>query len=83
MLVIDLFPPSKRDPQGIHKLIWDEFQEEDLELPADKRLTLAAYKVVYPARRFPRRWFAIVLSDCWLSGRMNEAPTGCSSVWKS
>jgi Protein of unknown function (DUF4058) len=43
LLVIDLFPPSKRDPQGIHKAIWDEFQEEDLELPPDKPLTLAAY----------------------------------------
>jgi Protein of unknown function (DUF4058) len=43
LLVIDLFPPSKRDPQGIHKAIWDEFVEEELELPADQRLTLAAY----------------------------------------
>ena len=43
LLVIDLFPPSKRDPQGIHKAIWDEFVEEDFELPADKPLTLAAY----------------------------------------
>ena len=43
LLVIDLFPPSKRDPQGIHKAIWDELVEEDFELPADQRLTLAAY----------------------------------------
>ncbi len=43
LLVIDLFPPGPRDPQGIHKLIWDEFEEEDLALPADKPLTLAAY----------------------------------------
>jgi len=43
LLVIDLFPPGKRDPHGIHKAIWDEFQEEDLELPADKPLTLASY----------------------------------------
>jgi Protein of unknown function (DUF4058) len=43
LLVIDLFPPSKRDPQGIHKTIWDEFIEEDFELPAGKPLTLAAY----------------------------------------
>jgi hypothetical protein len=43
LLVIDLFPPSKRDPQGIHKAIWDEFVEEDFALPADQRLTLAAY----------------------------------------
>ncbi|MCI0461409.1 MAG: DUF4058 family protein [Gemmataceae bacterium] len=43
LLVIDLFPPSKRDPQGLHKVIWDEFQEEDFELSPDKPLTLAAY----------------------------------------
>jgi hypothetical protein len=43
LLVIDLFPPSKRDPKGIHKAIWDRFIEEDFELPADQRLTLAAY----------------------------------------
>jgi Protein of unknown function (DUF4058) len=43
LLVIDLFPPSKRDPQGIHKAIWDEFVEEDFALPSDQRLTLAAY----------------------------------------
>jgi hypothetical protein len=43
LLVIDLFPPTKRDPQGIHKAIWDEFEEEDFELPADKPLLLAAY----------------------------------------
>jgi hypothetical protein len=43
LLVVDLFPPSKRDPQGIHKAIWDQIKEEDFELPGDKRLTLAAY----------------------------------------
>ena len=43
LLVIDLFPPGKWDLQGIHKAIWDEFEEEDLELPRDQPLTLAAY----------------------------------------
>ncbi len=43
LLVIDLFPPSRRDPQGIHKAIWDEFIEEDCERPEGKPLTLAAY----------------------------------------
>jgi Protein of unknown function (DUF4058) len=44
VLVIDLFPPSKRDPQGIHKAIWDKIEEEDFELPADKPLVLVAYE---------------------------------------
>jgi hypothetical protein len=43
LLVIDPFPPTKRDPEGIHKAIWDEFEEVDCELPDDKPLTLASY----------------------------------------
>lgn len=43
LLVIDLFPPTKRDPHGIHKAIWDEFEDEDYELTAAKPLILAAY----------------------------------------
>jgi hypothetical protein len=43
VLVIDLFPPTKRDPRGIHKAIWDELEEEDFELPPDKPLILASY----------------------------------------
>jgi hypothetical protein len=43
LLVIDLFPPTARDPQGIHKAIWDEIQETPFELPPDKPLTLASY----------------------------------------
>jgi hypothetical protein len=48
LLVIDLFPPSARDPQGIHKAIWDEIQERPFELPPDKLLTLAAYVAGVP-----------------------------------
>lgn len=43
VLVIDLFPPGKRDPLGVHKAIWDQFEETDIELPKGKRLTLASY----------------------------------------
>lgn len=43
LLVVDLFRPSRRDPQGIHKAIWDEILDEPFELPAGKPLTVAAY----------------------------------------
>jgi Protein of unknown function (DUF4058) len=43
LLVVDLFPPGNRDPQGIHKAIWDEIAEEPFDLPPDKPLILAAY----------------------------------------
>jgi hypothetical protein len=48
LLVIDLFPAGKRDPQGIHKAIWDEFAEEEFVPPADKPLIVAAYDVGPP-----------------------------------
>jgi hypothetical protein len=43
LLVIDLFPPTARDPEGIHQAIWDRIQDTPFELPPDKRLTLVSY----------------------------------------
>jgi hypothetical protein len=43
VLVIDLFPPNKRVPHGIHKAIWDEIEEEDFQLPPGKPLVVASY----------------------------------------
>ena len=43
LLVVDLFPPTPRDPQGIHKAIWDELGDEPFELPPGKPLTVASY----------------------------------------
>ncbi len=48
LLVIDLFPPSARDPQGMAKAIWDEIQEQTYELSADKPLTVAAFVAGLP-----------------------------------
>jgi hypothetical protein len=43
LLIVDLFPPTPRDPQGIHKAIWDEFGDEPFEVPPGKPLTVASY----------------------------------------
>jgi hypothetical protein len=43
LLIVDLFPPTSRDPQGIHGAIWQEISDDAFELPAGERLTLAAY----------------------------------------
>lgn len=43
LMVLDLFPPTARDPQGIHPLIWKSFHKVEFELPPDQPLTLAAY----------------------------------------
>jgi len=48
LLVVDLFPPTPRDPQGIHKAIWDEIREEPFDPPPGKPLTAAAYSAAVP-----------------------------------
>ncbi len=43
-LIVDPFPPSPRDPEGIHQLIWDEMGAEKFEpRPADAPLTAMAF----------------------------------------
>jgi hypothetical protein len=73
ILIVDPFPPSERDPQGIHKVIWDEIQEEPFELPPDKPLTLAAYSAGVPKKAYvePVRFAPIrVFSSAHLNGRI-------------
>jgi hypothetical protein len=43
LVVVDLFPPTPRDPQGIHKAIWDQFDERPFDFLPDKPLTVASY----------------------------------------
>src|SRR5262249_34323137 len=43
LLVVDLFPPGKHDPQGSSQAIWEQLADEDLPLPPDKPLSLASY----------------------------------------
>ena len=43
VLVIDLFPPTVRDPKGLHKLIWDEIEDQPFELPAGLDRLLMSY----------------------------------------
>jgi hypothetical protein len=43
LLIIDLFPPSRRDPSSIHGAIWEDLSGQDYQIPRDKPLTLASY----------------------------------------
>jgi hypothetical protein len=44
LLVVDLFPPTPRDPQGIHWAIWDHLGGEPFEPVPAKPLIVASYK---------------------------------------
>jgi hypothetical protein len=52
LLVIDLFPPGPRDPQGIHAEIWRELAGKEIATPPSKPLTLAAYEAGEAVRAY-------------------------------
>jgi hypothetical protein len=52
LLIVDLLPPGRHDPQGIHGAIWDYVADEPYSLPPDKPLTLAAYEADPTLRAF-------------------------------
>jgi hypothetical protein len=66
LVIIDLFPPSKRDPHGIHRAIWGEDREGDFALPDDKPLTCVSY-VGYPD-------IEVFLDPVALGDRLPEMP---------
>lgn len=45
LLVVDLFPPTPRDPHGVHRAIWDEYEDEGIlfEFPSGKDRLLVSY----------------------------------------
>lgn len=44
VLVVDLFPPSPRDPEGIHAAIWSLLNSQSFQLPNRTDRTLASYE---------------------------------------
>lgn len=52
LLIVDLFPPGPRDPNGIHGAIWAEVSDEPFTLPSDEPLTLVSYSAGLPKRAY-------------------------------
>jgi hypothetical protein len=44
VLVIDVFPPTSRDPLGLHKLVWDEIEDVPFAFPPGQDRILVSYE---------------------------------------
>src|SRR5207244_3674014 len=44
LALVDLFPPSSRDPGGIHTIIWGEDDDKTFQFDSAKPLTCASYQ---------------------------------------
>lgn len=54
LLIVDLFPPGRRDPQGIHAAIWEDIAGEEYQSSPDKPLNVAAYETALTVRAYIR-----------------------------
>ncbi len=52
LLILDLHPPTSRDPEGIHGAIWEEISGQEYVAPGNQPLTLAAYESGLTVRAF-------------------------------
>jgi hypothetical protein len=43
VLLVDLFSPGAHDARGMHGAIWEQFDDQPYDLPADEPFTLASY----------------------------------------
>ena len=57
LLLVDLQPPTPRDPEGIHAAISGEFGGKPKRAPADKPLTMVAYDAGPPKEAYVQ-WMA-------------------------
>jgi hypothetical protein len=45
VLIVDVFPPTPRDPHGIHQAIWEQLEDVEFTPPAGKDRILVSYEV--------------------------------------
>jgi len=52
LLIVDLFPPTARDPEGLHAAIWSQLIDYHFRLPPGKPLTAVSYSAGRTKRAF-------------------------------
>lgn len=77
LLIVDLLPPTRRDPRGIHGVIWEEITGHEYEPPTHKPYTLAAYETDVSVRAYVQ---SVGLSDVLPDMPLFLEPDGCVEV---
>jgi len=77
LLIVDLLPPGRRDPHGVHAAIWDDIAGQEYVPPAGKPLTLAAYETALTVRAYVR---PVAVGDALPEMPLFLEPNGCVMV---
>jgi hypothetical protein len=52
VLLLDLLPPGRHDPRGLHGAVWNQFDEGPYDLPLAEPLTVASYAAGPPVKAY-------------------------------
>ncbi len=67
LLIVDLFPPNRRDPKGIHSVLWNRFQSKsNFKVAPKKNRLLASYDAAPIKRAF--------VEPCGIGDKLKEMP---------
>jgi hypothetical protein len=77
LLIIDPFPPTRRDPNGVHAAIWEQVRDESFRVPEDKPLTFVAYECDDKTRAYIE---VIGVGDALPDMALFLAPNACVKV---
>jgi Protein of unknown function (DUF4058) len=77
LLIVDLYPPGPRDPDGVHGLIWQEISDEPFHLPESKPLTLVSYECELVTRA---QGESVAVGDVLPNMPLFLEPNGCIMV---
>jgi hypothetical protein len=55
VLLVDLLPPGRQDPRGMHGAVWDRLGDDPEPVPDGEPLTLAAYVADSPVKAYIER----------------------------
>ena len=81
LLIVDLLPPGRHEPHGIHAAIWDEIAGQEYIPPAGQPLTLAAYETALTVRAYvrSRRGWRLAAGDAAVPGAERVCPGAVGS----
>ncbi len=74
LLLVDPFPPGRRDPNGLHAAIWEQVQDASFQLPPDQPLTVVAYECDLTTRAYIE---TIAVGDALPDMPLFLEPNGC------
>jgi hypothetical protein len=77
LVILDLVPPGRHDPQGIHGAIWDYIADQAYSPPPGKPLTLASYEAEPVFRAFVE---SVAVGDALPDMPLFLQPNGCVEV---